>query len=117
MWERYNVAGQQALSAGKADDAVRHFQLALQEAEKEGLINPKVATSLINLANTYRQQGKYAEAEPLYQRAIQVKEKSVGPLHKEMVPVLENYAKMLRAAGRVSEAEKLDKKAMAIFTR
>jgi tetratricopeptide (TPR) repeat protein len=117
MWERYNVAGQQALSAGKAQEAERHFQLALQEAEKEGPHCAKVTTSLVNLANTYRQQGKYVEAEPLYQRAIQAKEKSVGPLHKELIPVLENYAKMLKASGRGAEADKLEKKALAIFQR
>ena len=117
MWERYNVAGQQALSAGKAGEAERHFQLALTEAEKEGSFCAKVATSCINLANTYRQQGKYLEAEPLYQRAIIAKEKGVGPLHKDMVPVLENYAKMLKAAGRTAEAEKVEKKALAIFSR
>ncbi len=117
MWERYNVAGQQALSAGKAQDAERHFHLALTEAEKEGPHTPKVATSLVNLANTFRQQGKYAEAEPLYQRAIVAKEKSAGPLHKEMVPILENYAKMLKASGRTAEGEKMEKKALAIFQR
>ena len=117
MWERYNVAGQQALSAGKQQDAERHFQLALTEAEKEGPFCAKVATSLVNLANTYRQQGKYAEAEPLYQRAIVAKEKGVGPLHKEMIPIFENYAKMLKAAGRTAEAEKMEKKVLAIFQR
>jgi hypothetical protein len=34
-----------------------------------------------------------------------------------MVPVLENYAKMLKAAGRTTEAEKIEKKALAIFMR
>jgi tetratricopeptide (TPR) repeat protein len=117
MWERHNVAGQQALSQGKPVEAESQFKLALAEAEKLGTYSAPVAQVLLNLANTYRQQGKYVEAEPAYKRALEVKERNTGPLHKETVPFLENYSKMLRAAGRTDEAEKLDKKAIAIFSK
>ncbi len=36
------------------------------------------ATSLNNLAELYRAQGKYEQAEPLYQRALAIRE---GPIH------------------------------------
>lgn len=117
MWERYNLSGQQAMSAGRASDAEQAFRLALQEAEKSGSWDPKVAISCVNLANCLRQQGRFAEAEELYKKAITVKDKAFGPLHKELIPVLENYAKMLRAAGRTAEADKMDKQAKAIFVR
>ncbi|MBK9141949.1 MAG: tetratricopeptide repeat protein [Candidatus Melainabacteria bacterium] len=92
MWERYNVAGQQAMSAGKHKDAESHFQLALTEAEKLGETDARLPTSLNNLANCLRAQGRLEEAEPLYQRALSVKEKAVGPFHKDLVVILENYA-------------------------
>jgi tetratricopeptide (TPR) repeat protein len=117
MWERYNLSGQQAMSSGKAVEAESAFRLALQEAEKIGRDDPKVAQTCINLANCLRQQGKFADAEPLYKRAIAVKERNFHPLHMELVPVLENYAKMLRAAGRDAEADKLDLKAKTIFAK
>ncbi len=62
-------------------------------------------------------QGRYADAEPLYKQAIVVKDKAFGPLHKELIPVLDNYAKMLRAAGRTAEAEKMEQKAKILFVR
>jgi len=117
MWERYNLSGQQAMSSGKAADAEQAFRLALQEAEKLGTFDPKVAISCVNLANCLRQQGRYPEAEALYKQAIVVKDKAFGPLHKELIPVLDNYAKLLRAAGRPGEADKMEQKAKAIFVR
>ncbi len=100
MWERHNVAGQQAASQGRPAEAESQFQLALAEAQKLGPESAPVAQVLLNLANTYRQQGKYAEAEPAYKRALEIRERNVGALHKDTVPILENYAKMLRAAPR-----------------
>lgn len=115
MWERYNVAGQQAMSAGKHKDAEGHFQLALTEAEKLGEADARLPTSLNNLANCLRAQGRLTEAEPLYKRALTVKEKAVGPFHKDLVVILENYATLLKVSNRQNEAAKLERRAQGIF--
>lgn len=115
MWERYNVAGQQAMSSGKQAEAEKHFQLAVAEAEKFADQDPRLATSLNNLANCLRTQGRYPEAEPVYQRAIAAKEKSDGPFSEGLVSILENYATMLRACNREKEAEKHAKRARGIY--
>lgn len=117
MWERYNIAGQQAMSQGKPIEAENQFKLALQEAEAAGANDPRIPQSLNNLANCYRQQGKFADAEPVYQRAIDIKSRLSGPVSPDLVPILENYAKMLRAANRPAEADKMEAKARAIFAR
>jgi tetratricopeptide (TPR) repeat protein len=117
MWERYNVGGQQAMTQGRWADAERDFKLALAEAEKGGAKDPHLPTSLNALANCYRQQGRFAEAEPLYKRALEVKTAQVGPFSSELIPIYENYAKMLRASGKEQEAGKLDRKAQAIFSK
>lgn len=117
MWERHNVAGQQAMSQGRMQDAEAQFKLALVEAEKFGTADPKVPQTLNNLANCLRQQGRYAEAEPHYKKAIELKGMQVGPLHRDMIPYFENYAKLLRAAGNEKEAEKMEYKAKAIFAK
>ena len=41
--------------------------------------HPDVARSLNNLAGLYRAQGQYAKAEPLYQRALGIREKALVP--------------------------------------
>jgi tetratricopeptide (TPR) repeat protein len=76
-----------------------------------------VATSLDNLANLYYAQGKYAEAEPLYQRALGIREKALGPEHPNVATVLENYAVLLRQTGRESHATEMEARAKAIRAR
>ncbi|MFN5613840.1 MAG: tetratricopeptide repeat protein, partial [Pseudanabaena sp.] len=57
---------------------------------------PDVANSLNNLAELYRAQGKYNEAEPFYLRAIQILEKALGSEHPNTVTVRQNYEIMYK---------------------
>jgi tetratricopeptide (TPR) repeat protein len=117
MWERYNVSAQQALSQGKLAEAENFFRMALAEAKKLPPNDPKIPTTINNLANCLRQQSRYADAEPLYKEAISIKEKAAGHNSKDLAVLLENYAKMLRLAGRTPEAEKLDARVHAIYAK
>jgi tetratricopeptide (TPR) repeat protein len=67
-----------------------------------------MAYPLNELANLYRDQGKYAEAEPLYQRALYIWEQALGPNHPYTQTVVRNYAMLLRKMGREAEASKLE---------
>ena len=69
---------------------------------------------LNNLANLYRDQGRYAKAEPLFKRALAIFEKALGPEHPNVAQSLENYAGLLRKTGRSAEAEKMEARAKAI---
>ncbi|GHO98753.1 hypothetical protein KSF_088010 [Reticulibacter mediterranei] len=46
-----------------------------------GVPNPDTATSLNNLGMLYRDQSRYAEAEPLLQRAVMICQVSFGVEH------------------------------------
>ncbi len=74
--------------------------------------HPDVATSLNNLAELYRATGRYAEAEPLYQRAIAIAETTLGPEHPDLAIWLNNLANLYQATGRYAEAEPLLKRAL-----
>jgi tetratricopeptide (TPR) repeat protein len=50
------------------------------------------AGGLSNLALLYRQQGKLAEAEPLYKRALAIFERALGSEHSHSVTCRENLA-------------------------
>ena len=76
--------------------------------------HPDVAQNLNNLAMLYDSQGLYEEAEPLYQRALAIREKALGPEHPNVATSLEDYADLLRETNRESEAAKLDARAKAI---
>ena len=53
-----------------------------------GDLHPDVATSLNNLAGLYRSQGRYEEAEPLYQEALAILMSTVGENHPYMQSVM-----------------------------
>ncbi len=67
-----------------------------------------------NVAVVYEDLGRYAEAEPLYKRALAIREKALGPEHPSVATSLENYAARLRKTGRSTEAAKLEARAKAI---
>jgi tetratricopeptide (TPR) repeat protein len=76
--------------------------------------HPNVATSLNSLAELYRAQGRYAEAEPLYTHALAIGEKQFGPEHPNVATLLRNLWLLYRAQGRYAEAEPLLKRWIAI---
>ena len=76
-----------------------------------------MAANLNNLAGLYLDQGKYEEAEPLYQRSLMILEKAVGPEHPNVVKVLKGYIDLLRKTGRNDDAAKQEARAKAILAK
>jgi tetratricopeptide (TPR) repeat protein len=73
-----------------------------------------VAIGLNNLALLYKSLGKYAEAEPLYKRALAIDEKALGPDHPTVATIAGNLARTLRKLGRDSEAKVYEDQAAKI---
>ena len=76
--------------------------------------SPNVARALNVLNFIYRMQGRYAEAEPLAQRALDIREKALGPI----IPMLRNpspfWGCFIEIESRFADAEPLYKRALAI---
>ena len=62
-WQRYMEAAGEAYQQGNYVEAEKQSLAAVQEAEKFGPDDLRLAQSLNNLAVLYRDQGRYAEAE------------------------------------------------------
>jgi tetratricopeptide (TPR) repeat protein len=76
------------------------------------------ATLLLNQTGYYlHQRAEYAQAEPLYQRALAIREKALGPEHPYTASSLNNLALLLHDQGKVEEAEPLYRRALAIDER
>lgn len=73
-----------------------------------------VAGSLNNLAELYRVQGRYADAEPLYRRALAIVEKVLGPEHPLVAIALDNLGSLYKGQGRLSDAEPLHRRSLEI---
>ena len=59
-------------------------------------------------------QGQYAEAEPLFRRALAIREQALGPDHPDTATSLNNLADLYDSQGRYAEAEPLYRRALAI---
>ena len=68
---------------------------------------------LNNLALLYKTQGQYAQAEPLYQRALKILQISLPADHPNLASVMANYAYLLDKLGRKEEAQQWQAKAEA----
>ncbi len=83
-----------------------------------------MAATLNNLAELYRAQRRYAQAEPFYRRLLSLQEKTLGPEHPKVAATLynlaqslENQATLLRKTARDAEAEEVETRAKAIRAR
>ncbi|CAB1113194.1 unnamed protein product [Ectocarpus sp. CCAP 1310/34] len=59
-------------------------------------------------------EGKYDDAEPLYERSQAIREKVLGPEHLDVAQSLNNRAALLHKQGKYSEAEPLYERCQAI---
>jgi hypothetical protein len=62
--------------------------------------HPDTIQSLDQLADLYREQGKYAEAEPLYRRTLAFYEQSRGAENSLTQLVRKHYTTVVRAVKR-----------------
>ena len=80
--------------------------------------HPDIAQSLNNLTELYRNQGHWVEAEPLFQRALEILERALSPNHPAITNnSLNNLALLYHAQGRTADAEPLFQHALAIRER
>ena len=76
--------------------------------------HPDFAQSLNSLGNVYTWQGRYPEAEPLFKRALGIREKSLGRDHPDVATSLNDLGDLYTNQSRYAEAEPLYRRALVI---
>jgi tetratricopeptide (TPR) repeat protein len=99
--------GQSLYWEGKYRDAATAFRRCSQ-------LRPDDGTVLNNLALSLDGAGDYAAAEPLFRRALAIREKALGPDHPDVATSLDNLAQLLEERGDYAGAEPLYRRALAI---
>ena len=64
-------------------------------------------STLFHLATCLHKKGRFAEAEPLYRRALAISEKVFGAEHSETASTMGMLAKLLHATGDLTGARLL----------
>lgn len=116
-WVRFLDAGTAAYNRRDPGEATRQFELALNEAESFGESDTRLATSLAWLAELYRVQRRFDEAERLIRRTISLDEKYRGPEHTDLAMSLESLALLFHTQNRQREMEPVLKRALSIYER
>jgi tetratricopeptide (TPR) repeat protein len=86
--------------------------IAAAEAAR-GPAHPEVAGKLMDLAAHYRAQGRYADAESLYTRALTIQRNALRADHPDVIRTMRELAEVYRAEGRLNEADDLLRRANA----
>ena len=86
---------------------IRQYQL---ESETSALLLARTAYYLY-------ERGRYSEAEPLYQQALEMRKRLLGEEHPDVAGSLNNLAGLYRSQGRYSEAEPLYQQALEMRKR
>jgi len=77
-------------------------------------IEAPLSTLLTQIGFYLHDRATHKETEPLYQRALAIDEKNLGPDHPDVALRLNNLAALLQDTNRMEEAEPLMKRALAI---
>jgi tetratricopeptide (TPR) repeat protein len=89
------------------------FERQLEEGVKGAAY--EVAINLNNLAALYAKTNRRREAEPLYRRALALKESLFGAAHPDIAVTLNNLGVLLKSLGRRAEAAEIYARGLAIF--
>ncbi len=104
---------------GLGDRLQRQAAATTRRADQLRNIDPKGVESLSSLATSQNARAEAARraAEPLYARALAIREKAFGPDSRDEAATLEAYASLLRALGRPHYADAMWARAKAIRAR
>ncbi|KIN03536.1 hypothetical protein OIDMADRAFT_51496 [Oidiodendron maius Zn] len=70
---------------------------------------------MANLASTYRNQGRWKEAEELQVQVIEMRKRALGAEHPDTITIMANLASTYINQGRWKEAEKLSMQNVCIY--
>jgi tetratricopeptide (TPR) repeat protein len=116
LLENYLLPALASLAKVGAQQQLRDLTLQFEGLLGRLKVNdfPDVAIRLSRLANLYYDQGRYSDAEPLYLRALAIREQQLGANHPATANSLNNLANLYESIGRYSDAEPLYLRALAI---
>ncbi|KFY39182.1 hypothetical protein V495_06100 [Pseudogymnoascus sp. VKM F-4514 (FW-929)] len=91
------------------DQLVSEYEFLEYSAENLAVhFRAAVVPGITNLAESLRQQGKYAEAAAMHLQTLQLQEKVLGKEHPDTLRSMNNLAESLRQQGKYIEAESIE---------
>ena len=114
VYARLDKLGKCLLQENKLAEAEALYLRAQDFWKEAPSKNGNEARAAFALANVYAQEKKYAEAAPLFEKALQLAEQNSGPDSVALVPYLDRYAYVLYYLGMHEQTDELRARAQAI---
>ena len=107
--ESLNTLGGLLAFLGEYDQAIAQFEeaLTIHEAQMPPEFPEEFGTLCVNLAGTYQRVGKYAKAQAMFEKGLDVLRVKPGIQHPAYAASLVGYAYLQADLGHYSNAEKL----------
>jgi tetratricopeptide (TPR) repeat protein len=113
---RYDEALETIKRSEAVDDEITNSKFGKSEAQSDPTgVSVFFWLSQIELAEIYREKGDSAAAEPLFQSSLQ--RMHLGPGSPKLAQMLDNYATLLRDAGKYDQAEALYKRSLETWAK
>lgn len=116
-WEKLKFEADQAVSLGNFAKAASIWQQALDQLDYVEDKDPRVALTLDQLAESLCQLGKRAQAIPVRQHLVQIRETVLGTDHIEVANSLNSLAELYYSMGKFPEAQPLSERIMDIYEK
>ena len=113
----YQLAATMAYSDSNYPESEKQLLGALEEAEKKSAANDFVVSVLSDLGRVYIRQKKYADAERVFMKEVNVSEQVYGVDNEQMLRALNDIAGLYADQGRLAEAERFNQRALVISAR
>jgi len=117
LWENYKAEGQTAVERGQYGEAENFFHAVIEQAEQVGSLNPRLAGRLNELGILYAKQHKYAQAEPMFQRSLEVGVAALGSDHPAVAIILKNIGILKASQRQYAEADFLLSQSLSLTNR
>jgi tetratricopeptide (TPR) repeat protein len=123
LYARMGRIYRRRLNRGESQNYQKEQALAIQylckaiDLQKQFGLEEDLATSLNNLAVLYESQGRYNQAEPLLEQALELKKRLLGEDHPDVATTLNNLAGLYESQGRYNQAEPLLEQALQLTKR
>ena len=113
-----SARGEALLERARYREAERMLRQALVASERAfGLETLEVGNALTNLAACYKSLAQFSLAGPLYQRALGIVERTLGPGHQEAATIYHELGSLEHAAGNWRRGEPFARTSIRIRRR
>jgi tetratricopeptide (TPR) repeat protein len=113
-WDNAEADGKSGFEQGPADGAENLIHAEIEQADRIGSLNPRLAGSLNELGILYAKHHKYRQAERMFQRSLGICVAVLGSDHPDVAVILKNFGILKASQRHYAEADLLLKQSLLL---